>query len=329
MSPKMKILFVNTAAAICSIHESGSMIYESVKDSTNWSMEYVNANDLDLDHLHRGKITLKSSNITLPPFYFYIFNYHKIAMQQMIGIQGQYLKQLPGRVLAIVLEMRPNDPMVDLDNPDYFDAYLVLDPTMKYHDPRFYAFPRPIPSMNFEYKDTGIPVIGTLGFPCYSKCFNLIVKAARMEFERSVVRMNIPYPHSYYSMHEDMYNDIIGQCKRETGSTVKLIITNHHMSRIDLYKWCSENSLNVFWYTRDGSTPGLSGSADPAIASGRPLSVSSSAHMRHIHQYQPDCSKWSLKDSLQYGQDAVQQMKKDWSPIACQTKLLNILTSIK
>jgi hypothetical protein len=176
MTDNLKGLFINTAKANCSIHESGKMCYDCLKLSDDYSIEYQ-----EVDEAHR--------DISLD-YDFFIFNYHAVTMG---WLDTTYVKQLPGLKVTIVLEILPNDPFVMCSEID-FDAYIVLDPTLKSINQKVYVFPRPLEELHqkIEYVEKEVPEIGTFGFATPGKGFDKVIDAVNKEFDNAIVNINIP-----------------------------------------------------------------------------------------------------------------------------------------
>ncbi len=297
----LKGLFINPPRANCSIHESGRMMYESLVLSDKYELDYV-----EIDEKNRS---LSSD------YDFYAFNYHHITMA---WLDTKSVRQLPGLKATFVLETLPNDPFV-LCPPDDFEVYCALDPTMRSADKRVYAFSRPleVPDIVTPYRESPIPVIGSFGFATAGKGFELVVDAVNKEFEKAIVRINIPAgtyaDDAYWKLHKRNYADYLSElCRKTARQGVEVVITHDYMTKAELIEWCGQNTLNCFLYNRN--MPGLSATTDQAISSGRPLAVSDNETFRHIHSYVTPYPKRTLKESILLSQAEVLQMQKDWAP---------------
>jgi FkbM family methyltransferase len=291
---KLKGLYLNTAKANCSIHESGRMSYDCLVLSNAYTLDYQeldeNSRDISLD------------------YDFYIFNYHNITMG---WLDTKFIKQLPGLKATIVLEVAPNNPFLFCSKDD-FDAYLVLDPTLQSIDTGIYPFPRPLEQSKFkyEYMEKEVPEIGTFGFATAGKGFDKVIDAVNKEFNKAVVNINIPKG-DYVS--QSLFDSLNNELKNHpTKKDVKVVITNHFFDKEQLIEWCAQNTLNVFLYNRN--IQGLSATTDQAIASGRPLAVSTDNTFRHIHTYLAPYPFVSLKDSTAHSQETVLKIQQEWAP---------------
>lgn len=305
LNQKPRGLFINPAKANCSIYESGKMMYESLLLSRKYDLDYM-----EVDERSRE----------IPNQYdFYAFNYHYLTMG---WLDTKSVRHLPGVKITFVLETLPNNPFI-LCPADDFDAYCAIDPTMNVPDKRVYAFPRPleIPSIVSQYQESAIPVIGTFGFATKGKGFELVVNAVNKEFERAVIRINIP---AGTYVDEQTYAEYLAElCKKVAKNGIDVIVTHEYMSKSELIEWCGQNTLNCFLYTRN--MPGLSATTDQAISSGRPLAVSDNETFRHIHPYIKPYPFQSLKESISSSQLQVLQMQKDWAPNNFATKFEEVL----
>jgi FkbM family methyltransferase len=306
---KLKGLFLNTSNAQCSIYESGKMVYDCLKLSKLYSIDYK-----EID---------KYSRTISTDYDFYVFNYH---ISTMDWLETKFIRNLPGFKSTIVLEVAPNDPFVMCPKDD-FNAYLVLDPTLKSINPNVYTFPRPIELGNElpEYIEKEIPVIGTFGFATEGKGFDKVIYAVNKEFEKAILKINIPEG-SYVS--KTSFDKLIREIREiPTKKDIEVFITNDYFDKSDLIKWCSQNTINVFLYDR--CMQGLAATTDQAISSGRPLAISTNNTFRHIHEYITPYPFQSLKDSIKNSQKKVLEIQNDWNPLNFAFKFEKILKNQK
>ena len=290
----LKGLFINTEKAVCSIHESGLMVFSCIKESAHYLLDYFE---------------LKKEDLNIPATYdFYLFNYH---FSTTGWLDTKSIKKLPGIKGTIVLEILPNDPFVYC-SPFDFDFYCVLDPSMTFEHKKVFIFPRPLDTYSGKLlkEANEIPVIGSFGFATKGKGFEHVVEAVNKEFEKAIVRINIP--HGTYTDPSHQYaQKLAAQCKAIAKKGVEVITTHKFMSKEELIYWCSENTLNCFLYDR--KMPGLAATTDQAITSERPLTVSGNATFRHITKFLQPYPQLSLKESIQSSASIVKKMKEDWS----------------
>lgn len=270
------------------------MVYNCLKTSENYQLDYV-------------EISIDTRNLSTG-YDFYFFNYHPITMS---WLNTNSLKKTLGFCITMVLEVAPNDPFV-LCPSKHFNAYCVLDPTLKSKNKKVYPFPRPLEQINFELPIAvnEIPVIGTFGFATKGKGFQHVVEAVNKEFDKAIIKINIPY--GDFVKESKSYAEYLGSiCKSKAKPGIEVQISHDFMAKNDLIKWCSNNTLNCFLYDRN--IPGLSATTDQAIVSGRSLAISDNNTFRHISAYVKPYPTWSLKDSINKSIPFVKQMKENWS----------------
>lgn len=309
-SKRLKGLFINSVEANDSIYESGLMAYRALVGSDKYSLDYRTISEVDR---------------TLDTGYdFYFFNYH---MATMAWLDPPCIRStLPGVKMTMVLEVSPNDPFVYC-SPDDFDVYCVLDPTLESERPNVFAFPRPLEPFEpeAEYVEGDVPVIGSFGFATSGKGFDHLIDAVNKEFDRALVRVNIP--HSTYMDGSGEYAERLGSmCKERAKEGVKVIVTHDYMSKIDLIRWCSRNTINCFLYDR--KMPGLAATTDQAIASGRPLLVSRNDTFRHILKFIKPYPEQSLREAIDESRSGVAEMIKAWSPAMFRARFEFVLETI-
>ena len=271
-------LFINNKRAKDSIFESGYMVYNCLKLSKKYQVDYC-----EVDITNRE---IKSG------YYFYFFNYHPVTMS---WLETRNLKKELGFVITMILEVAPNDAFI-LCPEKHFNIYCALDPTIIEKN-NLYAFPRPLEKINFQItnKVNEIPVIGSFGFATKGKGFQQVVEAVNKEFDKAIVKINIPY--GDFVPESEKYAYLLSEtCKKIAKPGIEVIVTHDFMSKEQLIKWCASNTLNCFLYDRN--MPGLAATTDQAIISKRPLSVSDNDTFRHITSYLPPYPKMSLKDSI-------------------------------
>ncbi len=286
-------VFLNCPRANCSIYESGIMFYKALSGAEDFSLDYR---------------TIRTF-LDIPGGYdFYLFNYHHVTMSLL---DTSKVRELPGFKATFVLEMRPGDPFVFC--PDHFDAYCVPDPTMRHPDPRVYAFPRPLEEVEDlpPYVDPGVPLIGSFGFATPGKGFDMVVWAVGKEFDRAVVRLNIP-PATFGDVSGEAAREVARTCRRLARPGVDVLVSHEYLSKEELIRWCATNTINLFFYDRD--LPGLAATTDQAVTAQRPLLVSPCETFRHIHEYITPYPRLSIREAVETTLEPVRRMKEAWSP---------------
>jgi len=292
---KLSGLFINCAEAQCSIYESGKMTFQCLSDSQKYRLDYIEINP--------------DKRIVPTGYDFYFFNYHMVTMDWLDT--KSIKKLLPGLKMTVVLEVSPNNPFVYC-SPDDFDAYCVLDPTLNIDRENVFSFPRPLETFDEQavYEPKEIPVIGSFGFATSGKGFDHLIDAVNKEFDRAVVRINIPYA-TYADESRDCAKQLAEMCRSRAKEGIEVQVTHDYMTKPELIKWCGENTINCFLYDRN--MPGLAATTDQAISSGRPLSISKNNTFRHVQKYIKPFPYQTLRSAIENTQKDVKEIQTEWS----------------
>lgn len=296
-----KGLFINQGKSNCSIYESGLMI----KNVLNTLPE-----GYTLDYMETDR-RFKCFYLKLK-YDFYIINWHPATLP----VPRHLINNLRGLKIAIVLEVSPTSSLPV--TPDYFDAYMVIDPT-KEKVGKIYPFPRPLEVANIIkpllYPDR--VVIGGFGLVCptgdalaYKRFYEVIENANKIK--NSLVRFNFPVG-TYTGIPASMLVDYAKSLKEVAKNGTEVLITHNYMTKPELIAWCSENTANAFPYYRDNMI-GLSAVTDQAISAGRPLIVTGCNTFRHIHKYINYYPKQTYEKLIATTLPGVLKMQEDWSP---------------
>lgn len=323
----MNVLFVNSAPAQCSIHESGNMVAGCLRNSEKYNFIYATIDELDREALERGRFVWRAGlkRSPLPAVDVSVFNWHIVTMP----LPAAVMAALPGLKLAIVLEAAPDDPLALTPVRD-FDGYIVLDPTLPSSEPIF-GFPRPLNPLAFSRrtKPNPRPLIGSFGLPTPGKGFELIVEAVNREFDEADIRINLPRG-DYIETDVIHDEDYVERLRRTVAAIAKPAInvefTSHYFSPRELVEWCAGNDLNCFMYTRE--QPGLSATTDQAIISGRPLITIANPTFRHVSRYIAPYPYQSLKDAIKTSPAGVREMQFAWSPETFRRRFEDLLEQL-
>jgi hypothetical protein len=291
----MRGIFYNSVNSVCSIHETGKMCYNVLKESTKYTLDYSEETTFDFT------------------YDFAIVNQHFTVNN---WITEDIIKTFNKLTFCIVTEVSLNTNYVIQTSPNFYSHYIVLDPTILETD-RIHAFGRPLKNIIIKNKTSSpIPIIGSFGFATVGKEWNKIIECVNNEFDEALIRFNIPkatyVPEAQHNIViHNIYNNGI---KHITKSGIKLELTSFIFSEEELNNWLSENTINCFFYFRQHIlSTGLSAVTDQAIVSERPLLVTNDNTFRHIHKYINYYPNIGIKEAIDQTVDGVHKMKQDWS----------------
>ena len=298
-------VFYNSKHALCSIWESGKMVYNILSKSTKYTLDY-------------------SEDTTLNSSYdFIVVNWHYSVNN---WVTHDILKEYTGKTYCIITEIGLEDLFIK--TPRIFTYYLFLDPSIT-DDPtqHIYGFPRPLePYLSENEKVTPeIVTIGSFGFATKGKQWDVIIDTVCNEFDNAIIRFNIP--HSTYIGHK-MQNKTINMIQNKFATVkpgIKIELTQINMTKEEIIKWCSANTINCFFYDRYriGFKHGLCAVTDQAISSGKPILTTADPTFRHITKYLKSYPEITIRDAII--QNTVSQLQDDWHPIKFLTKFEALL----
>jgi hypothetical protein len=293
----VKILFVNTPAERCSIHELGAAAHEILADG--FDMEYMESRKPSevvkaLERDSFGCVIVNHHCVTNPDM-----NVHTIPGIPLVGFHSEMLQDDPyvgGRTLK----------------PGAFHAVAVPDPTLKCKDRDVFAVPRPIQRLErfTDRPPRAVPWIGFHGFIHLGKSGAALADAVNAEFTQAVVRVHSPKA-THVQNYPERLKEFVEGCSERLNPGIELRVTTEYFDRRKLLEWVAENDVACFHYTRD--VPGLAAVSDQAISAGTPMSVCGSA-FRHVLRYQRPWPDLSIRGSLEVGRAALDAMRRAWAP---------------
>lgn len=310
----MRGIFYNSKQSLCSIWESGQMCYNALKHSNAYILDYSEEEEDTINVLYD----------------FAIFNHHFTVNN---WVNENIIRTFNKPTFCIVTEVSFCSNPINF-SPPYFSHYIVLDPTIK-ETYNIHAFGRPLEyfdllsdSVDKSIKYEEAPTIFSFGFATSGKEWHKIVELVQNEFDKAYIHFNIPKgTHVPYDMHLNEIKKIIINCKCILFKPeIKIKITSDNLSKDELLSLCATKTINVFFYNRQHLfSSGLSAVTDQAIASGRPLLVTSDCTFRHIHKYIECYPNIGIRDAILKTQDGVLKMKNEWSSSNFLKKFENIL----
>jgi SAM-dependent methyltransferase len=245
-----------------------------------------------------------------------IYNYHPSTMpwitQKIVHTWHRSLiKDIQLPQVGIIHEV--TQEKADMVTDDLFDYYIAADPTLLLKNPLVFKTGRLIPVYNNSYPLPEVPAIGSFGFATPNKGFEAIVTAVQEDFDRAVLRFNIPSA-DFGDKDGSRAHQLADACRRLiTKPGIELNVTHDFLSREQILDFLAQNTANVFLYQDKGGR-GLSSTVDYALAVERPVVVSDSPMFRHLHQVEPSVvyGRNSIKQVIQNGFEPLRPLRNEW-----------------
>jgi hypothetical protein len=318
----MNILFLNHKIQNCGVYQYGKRVFDIIeKDS---EVKYIYK---EIDCYEEYNAVLNENN----HINAIIYNYHICTMYWLNSSNIQ--KSVKN--IAIPHECRSHEYL--------FDIICSIDPDLS-DTHTFYSLPRPIyenvdemistPTTDTnvdqfinQYTDTNIPIFGSFGFGFYKKNFEKIVSLVNEQYDNAIIKLVIPLAHFGGNDHQ---NSIIKEtCFKENKKEgIILMITHDFFSNADMLKFLKSNTMNIFLYSQDGNTNGISSTVDYALSVKKPLAISDSFMFRNIYSDEICLYKNSIDYCLKSSVDYCSVFLEKYSNQNLINKFRKILTTI-
>lgn len=287
-----KILFVNQEKGQCGVYQFGK--------NTSYILSKFN-------HIHKFDYIETQSPYNFNNEYdLVIFNHHPSTMP---WISVDYFKSKTCRTAMLI-----HDTAIGYDG---CDAYLYPDPTFLSNEvDRNFNVGRPI--LNFVSNEKVLEnTIGSFGFGFNHKGFETALIIINNEFESATFRVHIPLNSKVDESGSYAYamaNKLRCLHKSLNNPNLKLEITHDYKNEIDLLKWLSQNTINVFLYKSNNISIGCSSTVDWAIAAKRPIAVTEDPMFRHINIFAPETNiENGMRNIIEMGIKPFKYIHNNWT----------------
>src|SRR3972149_1620790 len=176
MTKMKKILFVNHSGTQCGVYQYGWNVYGTLKNSSQFEMRYLEINQLK---------TLED-HIIKEPYWAVIYNYYPHTLN---FITPAFIKKHP-HVIHISLAHELPQEVADRLKDEFFDYYIMGDPTLTSNNPRVFKIGRIVPKYEKPNASPEIVTIGTFGFGTGIKQYHQLIDLVQQEFDRARIRIN-------------------------------------------------------------------------------------------------------------------------------------------
>ena len=169
-----------------------------------------------------------------------------------------------------------------------FDFMICLDPTIVPRNPQTIRVPRFLPAQ----PPAPVPLpevftVGSFGFATPGKGFDRLCALVNGQFDRAVIRLNLPRHDDPHVVSDDTLNRVVAACRAAvTKPGIDLRITHDFHDDDALVTFLAGNTLNAFLY-EDAPDNGISSCVDFALASGRPFALTRSSMFRNLLHINP------------------------------------------
>lgn len=263
----MNVLFVNSIAPTCGVHQFGLNFYRIVKTSERIQFMYCE--------------TASNEGLAEVMGAFHpdivLFNFYPCTMPWVSLDTLNAVRATGAKLVSIYHEVRITG----------FDAYIYPDPTFvgDYRQlNQWFPMGRPLPkAQEVSAIHREIPLISTSGFGFAWKGHERLTQMVVEQFARATLRLHLPYA---------QYGDFYGEQARATAQRCHAIVAgtgielrvDHEFMQPDVFvDWLAESDLNAYLYDEADTSRGIASTTDHALAARRPLALTRTRMFRHLH----------------------------------------------
>lgn len=266
-------LFVSHKGSHCGVYQFGRGLFEmlSVDGGLDWAYRECST----AVELHEIAAELRPDAI--------LFNHHPWTMPwaTAAGLRGL------NACLFGLLHQVDKSGFAHL-SVEPFDYLICLDPTFTPLYPNILRGPRFVSEKAPDLPPApDIFTIGSFGFATPVKGFERLCALVDAQFDRAVIRLNLP-PHDDPSIiSEQMFEKVVEGCRKAvTKPGIELVVTRTFFDPAGILAFLASNTMNAFLYD-DAPANGVSSCADFALASGRPFALTRSSMFRNLFHVNP------------------------------------------
>lgn len=317
---KHNILFVNNLNAACGVYQHGKLVYQLLRESTKYEINYIECDDM--------KTIVASYNAIHPDII--IYNYHPSLFGFLVKNYNvmrslhnvKHIGLITDGTLDVLQNPKIHDNLKMGSNvgttfcPPIFDRYLFMDPETVETS----YIKKVLPTIPyFEPTEDTIPnqkvVIGSFGFGGKDKGFDDLIRMVENEFDEAVIRIHIPFA-TYGDPDGSGAKERVLECKKViTKPGIELIATHEFLSELEILNFLHANDINIFLYNDVYKSQGIASTPHFAIAVNKPFLVTNTSKTRHLIELSSeiDCNVSNIKTALERGSSLVDIFTDSWS----------------
>lgn len=311
-----KILLVNHSKKQCGVYQYGLNVYLTCKPSSKY--EFVYEECQSAVHLDQFVNKHKPSAV--------IFNHYPITMN---WLRPQISKKYGIPSLGTYHEI--TQEKADKLNPDLFDIYLCLDPTLKETKPFIKSLGRIVPNFKEESPLPEMPTIGSFGFGVLNQGYLEVIDQVQEEFYEAHIRFHMPKNDVVDPSGKSLCLKTANLCRERIKKPgIKLTITHDFLSKLDLMRWLQGNTINAFFRHKIKSG-GISSALDFALAVNRPIIITKCDMFKHLYDAAPSIlieDLGSITEAINNGICPLKPYQEKWSESVFLTRIEDILDEV-
>ncbi len=189
---------------------------------------------------------------------------------------------------------------------DFFDIFVMPDPSNTFRHPRFFTSGRAIVPYTNSHPLPPVPTIGSFGFGVGIKGYQRLLALVRESYDEAIIRLHIPAnwavdPNGYIA------GQLIEQLRVQSGAGISIQASHAWLDSQGLLDWLAKNTINVFPYD-PVPHPGISSSTDWALAARRPIAITHCGLFKHLRELPIFLENYSIKQIVERGTAPIEHL---------------------
>jgi hypothetical protein len=194
---------------------------------------------------------------------------------------------------------------------DFFDVFVMPDPTNEFRHPRFFTCGRAIVAQDNEQPHPAMPTIGTFGFGVGIKGYQRMIEIVRDCYATATLRLHIPA--NWAVDPEGMIaRQFVAALRTKAGPEMTIEASHAWLDDDDLLRWLGKNTVNIFPYD-PVAHPGISTSTDWALAARRPIAITNCGLFKHLRHLPICLESYTLREIVERGTSPLEHLWSEWS----------------
>ena len=284
----MKILFLTWKNENCGVHQYGKIVAAAL-GAIHCPIECMSDAETAIE-LHQPDVA--------------IWNWHQGTLGKIVHPTSKRSFSVPSVCL-----LHEFDPQLVVG--DFFDVFVVPDPTNEFRHPRFFTCGRAIIPYENAQPLPSTPTVGTFGFGVGIKGYQRMIEIVRDSYNEATIRLHIPANWAV-DPEGEIARQTVTHLRAQAGPGLTIEASHEWMDSDTLLEWLGRNSINAFPYDPIPH-PGISSSTDWALAAKRPIAITNCGLFKHLRHLPICLESYKLSEIVARGTSPLEHLWLSWN----------------
>lgn len=318
MTKSGNILLINTSKKECGIHQYGLNVFKALEE---------NQNKLYFNYFYGAPVSKQEFIVMIQQrdYTAIIINYVGAVMPWLKTFNPrQYKNTFFIDLIHEGTHLNHKNSFVDY----YFDFTLYASPLDR-NETNVFKLPRVLPKGTIYNRLPEKIRVGSFGFGILDRGWLQVIEKVQKEFDEANIVFQMPFNSVVDPNGLHYALNTAHLCKQvKLKPDITLTISHNFLEPYEVVNWLSGNTINLFLYQEQNSK-GISSTIDFALASKRPIGISSSPMFKHLSDVEPliNADKNKIVDIIQRGPSILDNYRNIWSSTSFSNYLDSMLRS--